>query len=353
MPPAPARYVDDVVLRGHGAYRYHSNLVDLDPDAALGDPAALAGWRNATGKLFRDLYDAVPLSAPLDLEVVDERKNGDGQWRLYNNRPPKNSPLHGHEIGGVVAWPANASHRAETVVYIHGHGMSTPGRGRLDSAVANEHIRALLASGRAVWAPDNVFHEPLYGLYAEHDYSIMWAKTALTSRPLVEAAFGLPPARRVLGVAAGGLTGLAMTLADPSIQSLTTSGAFFSLELTRRDYRILGHPFCHDFRRFASYLPLYALAVDRPLHILMGRLDGLWPGPALKAQPEMLFSGTVHGVFTEETIGGALILERLSQAAKSRFRFTVHDRGHIDVEMPSVLDFWDNGDPGGNVRTAR
>ena len=149
----------------------------------------------------------------------------------------------------------------------------------------------------------------------------------------------MPKATRcyIIGLAAGGLTGVSLALANRQIAGLVSSGAFFPLDLTRRDYRIKGHPFCHDFRHFGSYLPVYALALDRPLQIQMGKGDGLWAGNV--NTPSKVYSGLRRSVLTEEIIGPVFILERLSEFLRNKIKFVLCNNGHERMDFEEAFRF--------------
>jgi hypothetical protein len=197
---------------------------------------------------------------------------------------------------------------------------------------------ALVKAGFTVWAPDNVYHEEIMRFFPEHDFSLMWGKVSILTWPFIKERVPKNKGKIVIGIAAGGLTGLAMAITDSTITGVITSGAYFPLELTRRDYRIKGHPFCHDFRNFASYLPLYALLIGKPLQIQMGKNDGLWIGKPLP-RIEGFFSGTKRGSFTDEVLGGIKLLTELNQKTKGNFSFILHEKGHTDIDISAAINF--------------
>ena len=319
-------------------YTYSSSLIDLTPDAILNDKAAFISWQISTIKFIKDLYNAIPLESPKGLIWENDQQHQYGILKQYHCAWPDRHPLAGSKTGGTIAIPVTPLKDSPLVIFIHGHGMVPSREERTALFAAGSPAAELLAKGFTIWAPDNVYHEELKQLFSSYDYSMMWAKVANLTWPLLQHVTSKSRGSIVIGIAAGGLTGLVMSITNNDISGLITSGAFFPLELTRRDYRIKGHPICHDFRQFTSYVPIYACVLGRPLQIQMGRKDALWIGKPL-VPGNNNFTGTKRGVFAEETLGGISLPKDISKKIKSRFSFVLHEGGHTDIDIQSALGF--------------
>jgi hypothetical protein len=184
----------------------------------------------------------------------------------------------------------------------------------------------------------NTIHKPFEDKAKTTDYSIIWAR--LADKALTKIAILLPPKRKfvALGNAAGGLTALVLTIMRDDVLALSTNGAFFSLEHTRREYRIFTHPFCHDFRAFFSYTPVYALIVPKPLQIQMGKKDSLGLGGTAVPKSSW-FSGMKRGAIADETLGSFLMLKEIGKKFGVFVEYDNHPGGHEDVDVDAFIAF--------------
>lgn len=141
-----------------------------------------------------------------------------------------------------------------------------------------------------------------------------------------------------VGSAIGGLTALSLAVIDNRAAATVTNSSFFPLELTRREYRIKDHAFCHDYRAFNTYTSVYALLAPRPLMVQMGRKDALWLGHG-PAEASSWFSGMKRGATVDETLGAAYVLERLWRTQGAPFELVVHPGEHETVDVARVDAF--------------
>ena len=336
------RYCEDpkLRLRVDAVYTYQENLLDIPFDVVLGN-ADFKAWHAETCRKQQEMCDRIPLSKPISFDYVKEYENQYGRMKEYRLNWGSDNPLHGSVFGGTLAMPKEYDPNKPLIIFVHGHGMvrNYSGELRSDLFAGEDLANEVIKRGYVLWAPDNVFHDELMPLYKEHDFSDMWAIVINQTWELLKAKKALPATRHryAIGLAAGGTTALSMTLANKEIDGLVASGVFFPLDLTRRDYRIKGHPMCHDFRRYASYLPLYAMALDRPLQVQMGRDDCLWAGHI--ALPSEWFTGLKRPVLTEESLGPIYILERLSKQFGNEFSFKLSSAGHERMDFEAAFGF--------------
>jgi hypothetical protein len=320
------------------SYTYCDNLIDI-PYGVLAGTIDFKEWCTETKKKQQAISDSIPLSKPSSLDIVKEYDNVFGRMKEYRLTWQNDSPLYRSVFGGTIALPKDFDETKPLIVFIHGHGMvrNFSGEHRSDLFTVDDLANQVLKRGYVVWAPDNVIHDQLMPLFRLHDFSDMWAKIINQSWPIVKAILPTNQKRYVMGLAAGGATGLSMIQTNAEIDGLITSGIFFPLDLARRDYRLKNHPFCFDFRKYISFLPLYAMALDRPLHIQMGRQDGLWIGNI--NMPSESYSGLKRPVMTEETMGAIFILKQLSNIAGQIFSFKLSEKGHQGLDFNSAFEF--------------
>lgn len=227
------------------------------------------------------------------------------------------------------------------VVTFDGHGDcggECSGKAPQRMFTQNGFAYRLAKLGYVVIGFPTAIHGPFVNKSKEVDYPVIWASLA---RKVLASQKGLDLSSGeyvVAGSAIGGLTALALSIIDSNAKATITNGAFFPLELTRREYRIKNHPFCHDFRAFYTYTSVYALLAPKPLMIQMGKDDGLWLGHG-PAPASDWFSGIRRGATIDETMGAAFVLERIYSKFKAPFVFKVHKGGHEDVDTKLIDRF--------------
>lgn len=332
--------------QSHIQYEYCNPLIDIPYEVIMGSEDNFLAWQTNATLQFQNFCNNIPLSEPLDIQWFDEEEIIDGSAMQYSLKWQPDNPLYGSAIGGSIVFPKKRKIDTPVVVFLHGHGMVSGGneKGRLSLFCKDGPAHHLIKNGYIVWAPDNVYHDELMSLHKEHDFPLMWGKVAAFSRFYIAKylqSMGVFQPFVLMGVAAGGHTALVMQAYSSDYAAFISSGSFFPLELLRRDFRIVGHPNCFDFRNYVSYLPIFLLCIKRPMQIQMGKQDPLWIGNALPAQGDW-FSGTKRGVFAEEIVGGILIAKHLVSKYPdytNRFSFHLHNGGHTDIDIEKAIEF--------------
>lgn len=320
---------------------YKDVQFDLTEEAILGTKDDFLTWRERPLRYIRDKFEVAVPADPLLVHVGSAEDRGG-----YSLTPVELTFPDLEKDGGdlhyvvAIAKPT-VTNGLPTIIAINGHGeVGGEGHGQMPEKLFQQgsHGDALARRGFTIAAFPNTIHAPLAHLYAGTDYSIIWAR--LADKALTAIRSELPADRPfiVVGNAAGGLTGLVLTIARGDIEALTTNGSFFSLEHTRREYRIYTHPFCHDFRAFFSYSAVYALIAPKPLLIQEGRSDALWlqGGPAPSSS---WFSGMKRGAISDETVGAFLELQQVWSKFGAQAELDNHPNGHEDVDASAVEAF--------------
>ncbi|MFS8147115.1 hypothetical protein [Rhizobium sp. BR 249] len=315
---------------------------DLTTDAVLGSAQDFQAWTSEPRKYLKEKFEAAITIEPqvvavgkpramvgytltdVDLLFPAVEKNGsDLHMVLLLARPnrPKDGPaivaMNGHgEVGG------------------EGHGQAPEGLFK-PGAQGDKLAR----DGFTVIGIPDAIHEPFSELAKTVDYPVIWAR--LADRSLDKIKPMLPEGQKfiALGNAVGGLSSLVLTAMRDDVIALANNGAFFSLEQTRREYRIYTHPFCHDFRAFFTYTAVYALIAPKPLLIEEGKTDALWLGAPQQLKPNDWFSGTKRGPISDEIIGAYLQLKQIWSKFDAPIALDIHDGGHEDFDIPAFKSF--------------
>jgi len=253
----------------------------------------------------------------------------------------------------VILAPAKPGARARLpVVALDGHGDvngESTGSAPVRMFVPGGFAHGLVAQGYTVVGIPTAVHKPFAKKAQEVDYATIWATLAHRALQVLKPKLPGGGPYLLAGNAIGGLTALSLALIDENARALFVNGAFFPLELTRREYRIKDHPWCHDFRAFNTYTAVYALLAPRPLRITVGREDGLWLGH--KSAPALdWFSGMKRGATVDETLGAFLILERIWRKFGAQVVLDVHPGGHEDIDPAAAGAFFRRAMSGGGGR---
>jgi hypothetical protein len=320
---------------------YSDAKFDLTADAVLGDQHAFEKWRAEPLAYIKEYFDKVITVDPKVIKYDEPfKRNGyalTAVEMIFPGIQRDGGDLH---YVALIARPEKQQHEV-AIIAINGHGeVGGEGHGQAPLSMFRDgaHGDYLARAGYVVIAFPNTIHESLSHLAKKTDYSIIWARLADKALDAIKPS--LPGTQQFVGLgnAAGGLTSLVLAIMRPDIKGLATNGAFFSLEQTRREYRILVHPFCHDFRAFFSYSAVYALLAPKPLLVEMGAKDGLWlgAGPSLG---QSWFSGTKRGAISDETIGAFLQLKQIWDRSSAVISLDIHHNGHEDVDAGAVDRF--------------
>jgi hypothetical protein len=194
----------------------------------------------------------------------------------------------------------------------------------------------LVEMGYSVVGFPTAMHKPFISKSKKIDFPVIWASLAWEVLKYHKIWPQSEQRYIAIGNAIGGLTALALSVIDQNSVATIVNGSFFPLELTRREYRIKNHPFCHDFREFNTYTTIYALIVPRPLMIQVGAKDGLWLGNGA-VPPSDWFSGIKRGATVDETLGASFVLERIWRKFNAPYELVVHGGGHEDFE-PNLIN---------------
>jgi hypothetical protein len=323
-------------------YDYSAVRFDLTHDAIFGTAEDFAEWREGPYAYMKEKFQGLPFNAPyVDAVEFEDRRD---RYVLMSVRlifpawEPDGSPF---SYSVLIAQPP-ASNGRPAILAINGHG-EVGGEGRGQAPVGlfkpGAHGDILASRGYVVIGFPNTMHAQFAKLAQTLDYSFIWARLAGLALDAIKGRVA-PTRFFAVGNAAGGLTSLVLTIAREDVIGLATNGAFFSLDHTRREYRIWTHPFCHDFRAFFSYASVYALVAPKPLQVQMGKQDGLWLGSGPVAANSW-FSGMKRGAFADETLGSFLMLRSIYDRTGGRIELLQHDRGHEDFEGEALMSFLD------------
>lgn len=320
---------------------YSEAKFDLTTEAVLGSASDFERWKQGPlDYLGQKFQHAIPAEPVLVSSGPTEKKNGYTLTPVELVFPKITARRDDLHYVVVIARPENPKPRP-VIIAINGHSeVGGEGHGQAPETLfrSDGHGDRLARDGYTVVAFPNTIHEPLAEIAKTTDYSIIWAR--LADLALSKLSDQFPPGTKYVGLgnAAGGLTSLVLTIMRPDIEALVTNGAFFSLEQTRREYRIYVHPFCHDFRAFFGYSAVYALVAPKPLMIQMGKQDGLWLGSGPSKSLDW-YSGTKRGALSDETVGAFLQLREVWGKYGAPISLDEHNRGHEDVDVPAVEAF--------------
>lgn len=340
QPQVVSRPVNEPAWPPHSIHWDYSKVkYELTTNAVYGSTEDFKQWQKDPKKsIISDAESVVkPTRATFQSTTTRKESNAIVEELTYKIRNPFVS---GSIDYTVAVWkPKNSNGYEFPIVAFDGHGdcdgdcIGIPPK-RIFEKDGFGH--KLVDLGYTVIGFPTAIHKPFQTLGRNIDYPIIWAglaKSVLDTGTIFEKANHPYIA---LGNAIGGLTALSLSIIDSRSLATITNGAFFPLELTRRDYRIKGHPFCHDFRRFYTYTTIYSLLFPRPLMIQVGVHDGLWLGNG-SVPPSSWFSGLKRGATVDETLGARMILETLWQKGGGLFDFNEHSQGHEDLQ-PTLVD---------------
>jgi hypothetical protein len=339
-----------IALLGHAAcaaafdWDYSDFRFDLTEQAVFGSSRDVKEWQKAPRESFVAQAARVG-GAPARLVSSTESTNGKTRRTDVVIRFPAitddRADLEYHVVILAPSGPGKAPPRWP-IVALDGHGdVNGEGHGQapLRMFAPGGFADRLVDRGFTVVGIPTAVHKPFARLSETVDYTVIWAELAHRSLALVRPQLPGGGAYYVAGNAIGGLTALSLALIDDNARALYVNGAFFPLELTRREYRIKDHPQCHNFRAFNTYTAVYALLAPRPLMITVGRQDGLWLGNGA-APPSSWFSGLKRGATVDETLGAFLLLERIWKKFDAPLKLEVHPGGHEDIDAQAAGAFF-------------
>lgn len=322
---------------------YSAFRFDLTETAVLGSARDVTQWQEAPRQHFREQAAAVG-GGPARLVSWTVTTDGGATRKEAVVRFPgvtdSGADLDYHVVllapskpRGGPRWP---------VVALDGHGdVNGEGSGRAPKRMFTPggFAHRLVEQGYTVIGIPTAVHKPFGQMAARVDYTVIWARLARDALAILRPQ--LPGSGRyyLAGNAIGGLTALSLAIIDDGALALFVNGAFFPLELTRREYRVKDHPLCHDYRAFNTYTAVYALLAPRPLMITMGRQDALWLGHR-SAPASDWFSGMKRGATVDETLGSFLVLKHIWRKFRAPIRLDVHPGQHEDIDSTAAGNFF-------------
>jgi hypothetical protein len=322
---------------------YAQIIYDLTHEAVYGNADDLKKWQEEPKASIQ--ADAEFLIQRIDASLEDQATRTTQNAEVKELTFTLSSPLLAAKLSySIEIWTPNRSNRSSfPIVAFDGHGdcggTDCTGDAPKRMFAEDGFARQLVDLGYTVIGFPTAIHEPFEELAKDMDYPTVWAalaKVVLDTDTVIEDN---DSSYAVVGNAIGGLTALSLSIIDPNSLATVTNGAFFPLELTRRDYRIKDHPFCHDFRNFYSYTAVYALLAPRPLMIQMGVDDSLWLGHGPVPASDW-FSGLKRGATADETLGAVMLLETIwQQRGETSFEFSQHNKGHEDMQFDLIDNF--------------
>lgn len=322
-------------------YDYSKVKYDLTEKAVLGSKSDFEQWRQEPLSYIRDKFQNVALPDP---EIVSRgaptRKDGYTLTPVELIFRKATNTGENLQYVAVIARP-DVPKPLPVLIAINGHSdVGGEGHGQAPATVFIDGAYGdyLARHGFTVIALPNTIHREFAKTARDTDYSIIWARLADKAFAKLKSEFPAETKYVSIGNAAGGLTSLVLAIMRPDIEALVTNGALFSLEHTRREYRIYGHPFCHDFAAFFSYSPVYALMAPKPLMIQVGQKDGLWLGHG-PAKPLSWFSGTKRGAISDETVGAYLQIREVWSKYSTPIALHVQSGGHEDFDGAAAEAF--------------
>lgn len=316
------------------SYVYAPDQIDLSSNAIFGTASDLLHWQQLPRQRLR--VQAAEIQRDLRVRFASRQTRRNDLATVINDTYIVESVKLPSPLSYTISrWtPRQNALAGPVIVAFDGHGDC----GGECTGKAPERMfqrggfgRQLVQRGWTVIGVPTAIHKPLSKLNAKHDFPLIWA--ALATLVLKQADPSSSPPHDViyLGNAIGGLTAAAASIIDPRTFATVTNGAFFPLDFTRHHYRIKDHALCHDMREFASYVPFYALLYPLPLMIQVGEEDGLWMGHGPVKSSDW-FSGLPRGATSDETVGAALLLQRLWTRAGKDFSLAVHSGGHEELD---------------------
>lgn len=311
--------------------------MDLSYEAALGTDADFKAWQADALKTFRTKYAAIPL-APADSYKIEDWQTGSGYRFRKIDFKYGSGILFGHSLGGVLAVPDKVDPNKPILIVFHGHEYHDPGAPPVGLFTEDTWASKLVQGGYVVWAPSTAFHEWIEPLTKEFDYTPVWAKYASQSLDTVASEFPEHKGFKTVGLALGGLVATVLTGMDERIDGGVYAESFFSLDWSRREYRVWNHPMCWDIKNIYSYSTLFGLIAPKPTQIQMGRADPFFPRLTGWA-PDPSFSGFKRGMYSDEIYGGYLMLKNIWSRENGDIDFVTHPGGHDALDTDAALRF--------------
>ncbi len=342
----PARRLFWLLLLLPGAvnafdWDYSSFRYELTNKAVSGSKADFLDWTKSPRESFTELAGRAVENGNFSLIKRVERDGDVARFTELTFRIEGVADSTALTYAVVVAVPKRRSGNVIPIVAFDGHGDcggecngDAPKRMFSRSGFATE----LLKAGYTVFAFPTAMHKPFEGKSKNFDYPLIWA--SLANEVLKDPYFFPRKDKRYIAVgsAVGGLTALTLGIIDSRASAVVVNGSFFPLELTRREYRIKDHPFCHDFRMFNTYTGVYALLAPKPLMIQVGQKDALWLGNGA-VPASSWFSGMKRGATVDETLGASLVLGKRWEKFGAPYQLAVHEGGHEEFDAALIDEF--------------
>lgn len=322
---------------------YSAFRFDLTEQAVMGTANDVRQWQKAPRQSFLE-QAALVGGSPARLISSTDSLDGPAKRTDVVIRFPAVTDAGGDlDYHVVILAPARPAKGPRwPVVALDGHGdVNGEGHGQAPVRlfVPGGFAQTLVAQGFTVVGIPTAIHKPFAQKALKVDHTVIWAKLAKDVLALLKPRLPGGGPYYLAGNAIGGLTALSLALLDDDARAIYVNGAFFPLELTRREYRIKDHPLCHDYRAFNTYTPIYALLAPRPLTITVGRQDALWLGHHTSPATDW-FSGLKRGATVDETLGAFLVLERIWKKFGAPLTLDVHPGQHEDIDPKAAAAFF-------------
>lgn len=268
--------------------------VDGLPD----DPAAFDAWRDQFARRLDDALSPWPAPVPPDLEVTQEEAcDGYRRQRIVFDT---------EDTMSVPAWlllPDGRSGPGSAVLAVHGHG---PGRDRIcgldpEASPGSDYAVQLVRRGHVVLAPDlRCFGERAdwnppdhYGCDTNLVHQVMAGWNPLTQNlwdlaralDVLEAHDLVDPGRMgMAGFSYGATVTLFLAAVDPRVAAAVVCSYFSSwAESHKVPWNMCGSQILPDMLGAMEHVDIAALVAPRPLLIVTGRDDLLFPVAAVEA----------------------------------------------------------------------
>jgi hypothetical protein len=336
---------------------YSAFRFDLTEAAVLGSARDVREWQEAPRQHFREQAAAVGGGPARLVSSTVTTKGGVTRKEAVVKFPGVTDSGQDLDYHVVILAPEKPAGSPQwPVVTLDGHGdVNGEGSGRAPKRMfaPGGFALGLVEQGYTVIGIPTAVHKPFEQMAARIDYTVIWAKLARDALEILRSQLPGSGRYHLAGNAIGGLTALSLAIIDDGALALFVNGAFFPLELTRREYRVKDHPLCHDYRAFNTYTAVYALLAPRPLMITMGRQDALWLGHR-SAPASDWFSGMKRGATVDETLGSFLVLDRIWRKFHAPIRLDVHQGQHEDIDSKAAGHFFRRAvAAGGTIKRGR
>ncbi len=329
------------------SYSYAPDQIDLSSKAIFGTAGDLLQWQKVPLQRLRDQAAEIQRDFRVRFASRETRRN-DLATVVNDTYIVESAKLPTPLTYTISRWtPRKNALAGPVIVAFDGHGDcggECTGKPPERMFQRDGFGRHLVQNGWTVIGVPTAIHKPLTKFNATHDFPLIWAALATLvlkhsdTSSSSSSSSSSPKDVIYLGNAIGGLTAAAASIIDPRTLATVTNGAFFPLDFTRHHYRIKDHALCHDMRDFASFVPFYALLYPVPLMLQVGEEDGLWMGHGPVKSSEW-FSGLPRGATSDETVGAALLLQRLWTRTGKGFSLAVHPGGHEELDATRADQF--------------